>query len=174
MSGDWKAGLEDVIATRSAICAIDGAAGRLYYRGYEIGELAGVVSFEAVTHLLWFGELPGSAEAGTFAGRLAAARGLPAPVLALLRALPRSCHPLDALRSAVSLAAAFDPDVAASDTEANLRKACRLMALVPATVAAWHRIRRDRTRSPAGARAATPRTSCTSSTGGSRPRMWRA
>jgi citrate synthase len=141
MSGDWKAGLEDVIATRSAICAIDGAAGRLYYRGYEIGELAGVVSFEAVTHLLWFGELPGSAEAGTFAGRLAAARGLPAPVLALLRALPRSCHPLDALRSAVSLAAAFDPDVAASDIEANLRKACRLMALVPATVAAWHRIR---------------------------------
>jgi citrate synthase len=43
MSGDWKAGLEDVIATRSAICAIDGTAGRLYYRGYEIGELAGVV-----------------------------------------------------------------------------------------------------------------------------------
>ena len=141
MSGDWKAGLEDVIATRSAICAIDGAAGRLYYRGYEIGELASAVSFEAVTHLLWFGELPGPDDAGSFAGRLAAARGLPAPVLAMLRALPRSCHPLDALRSAVSLAAAFDPDVAAADEAANLRKACRLMALVPATVAAWHRMR---------------------------------
>jgi len=49
----WKAGLEDVIAARSAVCAIDGAAGRLFYRGYEIGELAGVVPFEEVTALLW-------------------------------------------------------------------------------------------------------------------------
>ena len=144
MSGDWKAGLEDVIATRSAICAIDGAAGRLYYRGYEIGDLAGAVSFEAVTHLLWFGELPAPAEAEAFAGRLAAARGLPPPVLAMLQGLPRSCHPLDALRSAVSLAAAFDADVGADDEAANLRKAARLMALVPATVAAWHRIRQGR------------------------------
>src|SRR4029450_440843 len=73
---DWKAGLEDVVATRSAICAVDGAAGRLYYRGYEIGDLAGRASFEAVTHLLWFGELPGPAEGEAFAARLARARGL--------------------------------------------------------------------------------------------------
>ena len=52
MHDDFKAGLEDVIAARSAICAIDGAAGRLYYRGYEIGELAGAVPFETVTALL--------------------------------------------------------------------------------------------------------------------------
>jgi citrate synthase len=138
---DWKAGLEDVVATRSAICAVDGAAGRLYYRGYEIGDLAGRASFEAVTHLLWFGELPGSDEAEAFARRLAAARGLPAPVAALLRALPRDCHPLDALRTAVSVAATLDPDVRSDAPEANLRKAVRLMALIPAVVAAWHRIR---------------------------------
>jgi citrate synthase len=139
---DWKAGLEDVVATRSAICAVDGTAGRLYYRGYEIGDLAGRASFEAVTHLLWFGELPAPAEAEAFAARLAGARGLPAPVAALLRALPRDCHPLDALRTAVSLAATLDPDVRSDAPEANLRKAVRLMALVPAAVAAWHRIRR--------------------------------
>jgi citrate synthase len=138
---DWKAGLEDVIATRSAICTVDGAAGRLYYRGYEIGDLAGRVSFEEVTHLLWFGELPGAADGPAFAARLAGARGLPAPVAALLRTLPHDCHPLDALRTAVSLAATLDPDVRSDAPEANLRKAVRLMTLIPETVAAWHRIR---------------------------------
>ena len=49
MDEAWKAGLEDVVAARSGVCTIDGAAGRLYYRGYEIGELAGAVPFEDVT-----------------------------------------------------------------------------------------------------------------------------
>src|SRR2546423_11565497 len=84
----WKAGLEDVIAARSAVCAIDGAAGRLYYRGYEIGDLAGVVPFEDVVWLLWFGELPPAAQAGGFRARLRAARALPPPRPALLRAPP--------------------------------------------------------------------------------------
>lgn len=138
---DWKAGLEDVVATRSAICTVDGANGRLYYRGYEIADLAGRASFEEITHLLWFGELPSAADGRAFAARLAGGRGLPAPVAALLRTLPRECHPLDALRTAVSLAATQDPDVRADSPEANLAKSVRLVALVPAVVAAWHRIR---------------------------------
>src|SRR5438132_1562521 len=52
MDSAWKAGLEDVIAARSAVCTIDGAAGRLYYRGYEIGDLAAVVP--ADSHAAWF------------------------------------------------------------------------------------------------------------------------
>jgi citrate synthase len=149
MEPQWKAGLEDVIAARSAICQVDGAAGRLYYRGYEIGELAGPVPFEDVTALLWLGELPGPGAAAEFRARLAAARGLPAPVLDLLRSFPRDTHPLDALRTAVSLAASSDPDARASDPDANLRKAVRLMNLVPETVAAWQRVRAGRDVVPA-------------------------
>src|SRR5215472_6175709 len=148
----WKEGLEDVIAGRSAICQVDGAAGRLYYRGYEIGELATAASFEDVMHLLWFGELPSDAERAAFSRTLAGARALPEPVLAMLRALPRDCHPLDALRTAVSLAAAFDPDTRAGDRDANVRKAYRIASLVPATVAAWQRIRTGR--EPVAARVA--------------------
>src|SRR5713101_7737261 len=85
MDGEWKAGLEDVIAARSAVCTIDGMKGQLYYRGYEIGELAGHASFEDVAWLLWHGELPAPADSRAFAARLDEARGLPAPVLALLR-----------------------------------------------------------------------------------------
>src|SRR6185369_4373063 len=139
MDDHWKAGLEDVIAARSGICTIDGTNGQLYYRGYEIGELAGHVSFEEVTWLLWHGELPTAAQAREFASRLEAARALPPPVRELLERLPRDCHPLDALRTAVSLAASVDPDARSNDAEANLRKACRIMVLIPATVAAWQR-----------------------------------
>jgi citrate synthase len=141
---DWKAGLEDVVAARSGICAVDGTAGRLYYRGYEIGDLAGRVTFEEVTQLLWDGELPEPAAGRAFATGLAGARGLPTEVADLLRTLPRDCHPLDALRTAISLAAVRDPDVRSSDPDANRRKAVRLMALVPEAVAAWHRIRSGR------------------------------
>ncbi|HUO64540.1 MAG TPA: citrate/2-methylcitrate synthase, partial [Terriglobales bacterium] len=115
MDQTWKTGLEDVIAARSAICCVDGEAGRLYYRGYEIGDLAASAGFEDVTHLLWFGELPTAAERADFNARLDQSRGLPAEVAALLRSLPRDCHPLDALRTAVSLAAARDPDARSSD-----------------------------------------------------------
>ena len=141
METAWKAGLEDVIAGRSAICRVDGEAGRLYYRGYEVGDLTAHAPFEDVTALLWLGELPAALESERFKARLAAARGLPAPVRDLLQSLPRDTHPLDALRTAVSLAATFDPDTRASDPEANFRKAIRLTALVPETVATWQRIR---------------------------------
>src|SRR6185503_8598707 len=107
MDTAFKAGLEDVIAARSAICAIDGAVGRLYYRGYEIGDLAGAVPFEDVTALLWGGGLPAPAERQEFRARLRDARGLPPAIVALLRGLPPDCHPLDALRTAVSLSAAL-------------------------------------------------------------------
>jgi citrate synthase len=140
----YKDGLEDIIAARSAICRVDGDAGRLYYRGYEIADLVGAASFEDTTRLLWVGELPSAAERAEFATRLAETRPLPPPVLDLLRRLPRECHPLDALRTAVSLAAASDPDVRSDEPAANLRKAYRLMNLVPATVAAWQRIRTGR------------------------------
>jgi citrate synthase len=144
MATAYKDGLENIIAARSAICRVDGEAGRLYYRGYEVADLVGAASFEDTTRLLWFGELPSAAERAEFGARLVETRPLPPPVLDLLRRLPRVCHPLDALRTAVSLAAAADPDIRSDEPAANLRKAYRLMNLVPATVAAWQRIRTGR------------------------------
>jgi citrate synthase len=136
-----KAGLEDVIAGRSAICAVDGSAGRLYYRGYAIGDLVGAVPFEDVAHLLWEGELPAAGSGWSLAATLREARGLAGAVLDLLYRLPRDTHPLDALRTAVSLLASLDPDVRAGDEAANRRKCVRLVAAVPEIVAAWHRLR---------------------------------
>jgi citrate synthase len=145
MDAAWRAGLEDIVAGRSAICQVDGEQGRLFFRGYEIGDLARQSTFEDVTYALWFGDLPDAAAAAEHRRRLAATRGLPKEIRMLLEGLPRDTHPLDALRTAVSVAAAYDPDTRASDRDANLRKAYRLMNLVPETVAAWQRIRTGRT-----------------------------
>src|SRR5262249_47960208 len=110
---------------------------------------AGRASFEETAYLLWFGELPSSVQADDFASRLRGARGLPPPITALLQALPADAHPLDALRTAISLAATLDPDRHASDAETSLRKAVRLPTLTPTVAAAWRRLRPGRQPVPA-------------------------
>jgi citrate synthase len=52
------AGLEGVVAGESEICYIDGYAGILSYRGYNIHTLAEHATFEEVIWLLWKGTLP--------------------------------------------------------------------------------------------------------------------
>ena len=141
MAVDFKAGLEDVVAANSAICDVDGKAGRLRYRGYDIGDLAERASYEEVTYLLWFGELPGRDTLQQFSRSLAGQREAPPPVLDAMQRFPHTAHPLEALRSAVSLHAMYDPDVHDNGREANLRKSARLTAQMATLVAAWRRIR---------------------------------
>jgi len=94
--------LEGVVAATSAICFIDGNAGRLVYRGYEIPDLVENVTFEETAHLLWDGELPNKTQLAALKQDLAASMGLPPHVQQLLRALPKQMQPMDALRTAVS------------------------------------------------------------------------
>jgi citrate synthase len=128
----YSPGLEGVIAGETGISTIvDG----LSYRGYPVTELAEKASFDEVAHMLLHGELPTAAQLAAFQKRLAAARSLPPALSALLKALPRDVAPMDAVRSSVSVLAHFDPDVNESSTEANVRKAERLLAQIPVAVA---------------------------------------
>ncbi len=136
-------GLEGVVAAKSDICFIDGVNGRLVYRGYEIGDLVENVSFEETAHLLWEGKLPGRAQLTKLKTELAAAMTLPPHVQAILKALPRTTLPMDALRTSASALGANDPDLANNDPEANRRKAIRLTAQFPTIVAAFHRLRNN-------------------------------
>ncbi|HLZ73334.1 MAG TPA: citrate/2-methylcitrate synthase [Dehalococcoidia bacterium] len=135
-----KAGLEDVIACTSAICEIDGVHGKLYYRGYDTDELV-ELSFEAVCHLLWTGELASAAQLAALRWAFADERRLPDEVIALLRGLPAATHPLTALRTAVSALGALDADGEDGSTEANLRKTRRLTVQAPLIVGAFYRLR---------------------------------
>src|SRR5439155_25476588 len=98
------AGLEGVVAAKSEICFIDGIAGRLVYRGYEIGDLVENASFEDVAHLLWDGKLPNQAQLAQLKKDIAANMALPAHVAKVLEALPKETQPMDALRTACSAA----------------------------------------------------------------------
>ena len=142
-SSDGKsgAGLEGVVAAKSEICYIDGQAGRLVYRGYEIADLVENASFEETAYLLWNGKLPNRAELMSLRQQLGAASVLPPHVGFILRALPAETQPMDALRTAASALAATDPDLDENSPEANRRKAVRLTAQFPTIVTAFHRLR---------------------------------
>lgn len=135
-------GLEGVVAAHSGICWIDGYAGVLAYRGIDIHELAEKSTFEETAYLLWHGHLPGRAQLNDFSQKLTDARRVPQQIYDLLRSLPKSATPMEALRTAVSALSMFDPDEAAVDHDSNVRKAFALTAQLPMLVAAFDRIRK--------------------------------
>ncbi len=140
----YQPGLEGVVANETAISNVEGkqGAGGLEYRGYTIEELAAGVSYLEAAYLLLHGELPTRSELDAFQGRIHGAARLPAPLVTLLGQVPAGNHPMDVLRSAVSVMAHFDPEVNAAPTDhaANVRKAERMLAQMPAAVAARERI----------------------------------
>jgi citrate synthase len=141
MAVEFRAGLKDVVAVNSSISTVDGEAGRLIYRGYDIRDLARQATYEEVVHLLWNGELPTRTQLETLTRQLAANRALDDNVLASMRTYPRTAHPLEAIRTAVSVAGMYDPDSRANTDEANKRKAVRLTAQIPTMVGTVNRLR---------------------------------
>jgi 2-methylcitrate synthase len=134
-----KAGLEDTVATSSAICYLDGDRGVLAYCGYDIHDLARHATFEEVCFLLWHRRLPTRAELGDLQAQLTAARPLPEPVLRLLHMLPAG-DGMDLLRTLTSALGHYDPDAPDHSPQANLRKAVRLTAQLSSLVAAMGRL----------------------------------
>jgi citrate synthase len=136
-----KGGLEDVVATSSAICYLDGDRGVLAYCGYDIHDLAKEATFEEVCFLLWHRRLPSRAELGDLQSQLAAARALPEPVIRLMRSLP-PVDGMDALRTITSASAHYDADLADASPQAQYKKAVRLTAQVGSIVATWGRLQK--------------------------------
>src|SRR5688572_11119607 len=134
-----RGGLEDVVATASAICFIDGDRGVLSYCGYDIHDLAPGATFEEVCYLLWHRRLPTRAELGDLQSQLAAARALPEPVVRLMRSLP-PVNGMDALRTVTSALAHYDPEIDDASPQAQYRKAVRLTAQIGTIVATWGRL----------------------------------
>lgn len=136
------AGLEGVVATTSSICYIDGERGILSYNGYNINTLADNGTFEEVIYLLWNGRLPNAHELASFKADLVAERELPAQVVEFLKGVPAESAPMDVLRTAVSLLSLYDPIAKANTTEANHKKAVKLMARVSTIVTTFDRLRK--------------------------------
>ncbi|RMH03494.1 MAG: citrate synthase [Nitrospirae bacterium] len=127
----YSPGLEGVIAGESALCLVDEGDRGLRYRGYAVTELAEQSSFEEVAFLLLHGKLPTQQELEEFRAHLQQTRTYPDLVDTLLRAMPPTAHPMDILRSAVSLLGILDPEANDHAHLSNMRKAVRLLGQVP-------------------------------------------
>ena len=137
---ELRRGLRDVYIDRTTSSFIDGKIGKLLYRGYNIHDLSEKSTFEETIYLLLYDKLPTQAELDEFDGELKANRHLPEEVLQVIE-LTKTAHPMDVLRTAVSVLATFEPEVNDNSQEATLRKGVRLTAQAPTIVATHARIR---------------------------------
>ena len=145
MSTDVKInrGLKSIYFERSGVSHIDGAKGELSYRGYSIHDLATKSTFEEVSYLLIYGELPTPPQLAEFEHKLKAARQLPPAVYEIIKAASAG-HPMDVLRTAVSSLAALEPDSQKVSEEDFVENGIRLTSQVPMIIAAHENIRKGR------------------------------
>ena len=145
MSEELKKGLEGVLVAESALSNIDGDAGKLVYRGYDIEDLAREASFEEVLFLLWNGELPDSDQLEEFTSALTEEQAVDEGVIETLATLADADErPMAALRTGVSMLSAAEPEADADpeDLDAARRKGRRIVAKIPTVLAAYDRLRR--------------------------------
>jgi 2-methylcitrate synthase len=136
----YSPGLEGVIAGESTLCLVDEGEAGLLYRGYAIHDLAEHSTFEEVAYLLLFGQLPTRQELKDFSARLIEQAVPPHLLDVFLGAVPSSSHPMDVVRTGVSLLGMVDPDVADNSHDANVRKSIRLLAQIPLMIATSYRL----------------------------------
>jgi 2-methylcitrate synthase len=140
---DIKKGLAGVVVDTTSVSKVNPDTNSLLYRGYPVQELAKSRTFEEVAYLLWYGELPTGAQLEQFQNFERAHRELDDAVKRVIDELPLSAHPMDVVRTAVSVIGASDPETPGMRRDENLDKAKRLFAKLPAIVAYTQRRRHE-------------------------------
>lgn len=135
-------GLEGVPIAESSVSFVDGQAGRLEYRGINVEQLAEHSSFEEVSYLLLFGDLPNREKLAAFHNQLCTHRRLKYRIVDLLKCLPETGHPMDALQAGVAAMGMFYPERQFEDHESRSLACIRLIAKMPTLVAAFERLRK--------------------------------
>jgi len=142
-------GLEGVVATATAISDVRGLEGKLIYRGYDIDALAGHVSFEEASYLLWHGDLPNKKQLQELKQALAADRELPQGVVDYILAAPKDSSPMDILRTCISMLGLYDYGAIGPDQlELNRKRQISLTAKIGVIAAYFHRARRGQSLPP--------------------------
>jgi 2-methylcitrate synthase len=129
--------LSGVVAGNTALCTVGRTGNDLHYRGYDILEVAEACEFEEIAHLLVHERLPTAAELATYRAKLKSLRGLPAAVRAALEALPKTAHPMDVMRTGVSVLGCVEPERDQSPATAR-NIADRLIASLGGMLLYWY------------------------------------
>ena len=120
-----RKGLAGVVVDYTAISKVNPETNSLLYRGYPVQELAASCSFEEVAYLLWNGELPNAEQLAAFAADERSQRSLDDAVKRVIDELPLTAHPMDVVRTAVSVIGALDPRGRTPRPRATSRSRCR-------------------------------------------------
>ncbi|MFB2579823.1 bifunctional 2-methylcitrate synthase/citrate synthase [Herbiconiux sp. P15] len=139
---DIKKGLAGVVVDYTAVSKVNPETNSLLYRGYPVQELAASCSFEQVAYLLWNGELPSPAELAAFEQLERSQRALDPAVKRVIDELPLTAHPMDVVRTAVSVIGALDPSWEDASPAGTLAKSLTLLAKLPAIISYDQRRRR--------------------------------
>ncbi|MCX7978476.1 MAG: bifunctional 2-methylcitrate synthase/citrate synthase [Bdellovibrionaceae bacterium] len=137
-----KKGLEGAVVDTSAVSKVNPDTNSLIYRGYPVQELAELCRFEEVAYLLYHGELPTNPQLSEFESKERGYREISKDCLSVIKTLPRKCHPMDSIRTAVSFLGCEDERIWDSSPATNLDKAIRLLAKIPTMVAADYRFKK--------------------------------
>jgi 2-methylcitrate synthase len=134
--------LSGVVAANTALCTVGRSGNDLHYRGYDILEVAEACEFEEIAYLLVHERLPTAAELAAYKQKLKSLRGLPEQVLDVLEAIPASAHPMDVLRTGVSMLGCVEPERDQSPAHAR-DIADGLIASLPGMLLYWHHFARN-------------------------------
>jgi citrate synthase len=137
-------GLRDIVAAETKISNIDGAAGRLWYVGYDIADLARNATYEETSYLLHNLDLPTREQLEDLTRFLTRERSLHPFLARMLPTLAQNTSPMSMLRTGISASSAFDRDGWDESPEAQYRKAMRLIAMTPTLIATYDRLRTGR------------------------------
>ncbi len=138
----FSKGLEGVVAAQTSLSFVDGQAGRLFYEGIEIADLAKYSTFPEICYLLFYGRLPQKNALNELSQELISLRFLPKEIDEMIQKMPRNVNPMAVLRTVVSALAFHDNDPDNLSKDAILKKGLRLIAQFPTIVAAFDRLRR--------------------------------
>lgn len=135
---DVKHGLEGVAVAISSISYVDGKKGELVYRGFSIEDLIKNSNFEETAYLIWFGSLPNENELDFIVSMLSKKRELPEKIINIMRLFPKNSHPMEVLRSVVSILGMYS-----GENNSTLEDAINLTAKIPTVIAYWYRIKNN-------------------------------
>ena len=144
MSDEIKKGLLGIIVDETAISQVMPEINSLTYRGYAVQDLCEKCIFEEVAYLVLNGELPNKKQLRNFVKEERLDRKLSKEILSDIRKMPKKAHPMDVVRTAVSLMSLEDKETKDNSPKANMRKAIRIFSKTPIAMAAFFRARKGK------------------------------
>ena len=144
MTDEIKKGLLGIVVDETTISQVVPELSALTYRGYKVQDLCDKCDFEEVAYLVLHGELPSKAQLKKFSKEEKSNRKLSKTIIKNIEQMPKNAHPMDVIRTCVSLMALEDKDTKDNSPKANMRKALKIFSQTPTAVAAYFRARKGK------------------------------